>query len=92
MGSAASQRFAEFRDELPLKCQCDGIFVNMNKLDIHRGSNRISYTTRQNKKVSFIIPTKKYQSSLLYICSNCGHAIWVGDYTGGGSKLEKAVF
>ena len=93
MGSTASQRFAEFRDDLPLKCQCGGVFVNMDKLNIHKENNIISYTNKFTKElVSFNIPYKKYQKKLLYVCADCGHAIWVGNYDGGGSQKGKAAF
>lgn len=68
MGSMPSQRFSEFRDNLPLKCQCGGIIIAMD------------------------IDENKYQKKILYVCTECGHAIWAGDYDGSGIHLGKAVF
>ena len=76
MGTTASQRFDEFRSELPIRCQCDGIFVNMDKLNT---------SVEKSSAFGIKIISKKYQPKLLYICSDCGHAIWIGDYKGGGS-------
>jgi len=67
MGSMASQRFAEFRDNLPLKCQCGEIFIVSD------------------------IDEEKYQKKILYVCTGCGHALWVGDFEG-GIRIGKATF
>jgi len=92
MGTLPSQRFAEFRDDLPIKCQCGGIFVNMDKLNYHTENNSFSYMTKEGKEETISIPYKKYQKKLLYVCTDCGHAIWVGNYSGTGIKLGKATF
>ena len=79
-----SQRFDEFRDDLPIRCQCSGIFVNMDKLNFN------NYEVTHPFGIKNIV--KPYQPKLLYICSDCGHAIWIGDYKGGGScSLGKKI-
>ena len=85
MGDMPYQRFDEFRDELPIRCQCGGIFVNMDKLNF--ANYKVSYP------FGIKIINKSYQPKLLYICSACRHAIWIGDYEGGGSTHlgEKVV-
>jgi len=65
----------------------------MDKLNHQITENFISYTTKTGEKKSFTIRNKKYKKKILYVCSDCGHAIWIGDYDGGGStKLGKATF
>lgn len=58
----------------------------MDKLNTHREYSKFSYTTKKGKKVSFNIPSGKYLEKLLYICSECGHAIFIGDFEQSGKK------